>query len=84
MFFFRSGNRNKKITKYNLRNCVNCVYSAPKKEHFRKFCSFIAPVIYNKLPDKIKIITSGRKFLSKAKDWLFNVDNIESLFVVLS
>lgn len=83
MFFLRSGNRIVKTTNYNLRNTVDCVYAAPKKEHFRKFNSFIAPVIFNRLPLTIKIITKIDIFQSETRNWLLSLDSIEPIFAVL-
>lgn len=84
MFFLRSGNLIFKTTKYNLRSFNSCIYSTPRKEHFRKFFVFIAPVLYNKLPDSIKNICRVGEFLTQLKIWILKFDNIESLFAVLS
>lgn len=80
VFFIRSGYltvRNNAI--HNLRTNSNDYVNIPthNKNHFRKFFTIVAPMIFNKLPDSIRRLRVLSLFIKKIKSWLLNLDYTE-------
>lgn len=82
MFFIRSGNRNMKDSLYSLRRNI-CVVPSSKKEYYRRFYTYTAPMLFNQLPDTIKLTTDFNPFLVLLRQWLIELDDCELLFKVL-
>lgn len=85
MFFNRSGNRipNKHFYRNKLRNAEQFTLPKPKNTFFTKTYNFIAPRIFNRLPDGIKKSKSANIFINKLKKWLFSLEEILFLFLIL-
>lgn len=85
MFYKRSGYTNsvKQNPRYTLRNTAKCCYAKPKNEHYRKYYSYIAPFVYNKLPNHIKILVNINQFIKALRCWLLS-KNFEEIELLLS
>ena len=60
-----------KNTKYNLRNGSILVSSNSKTECYGKGCiSYLAPIIWNQVPEEIKNSKSVKQFKNKIKQWI--------------
>lgn len=80
VFFNRSRNSYaRNVYKIRLRNSDNVVVPRPTNTFFTKTYNFLAPMIYNKLPSNIKNIDNPQKFIRELRDWLYTVENINSL-----
>lgn len=82
LFFIRSGNLNKKKTKYLLRKNM-CIRPSSKKEFFRKYFLSTAPHLYEKLPTHISELTDIKIKLKEIKNWLSNLIDVEQLLNVM-
>lgn len=82
LFFIRSGNRHFKESSYPLRNKY-CVVPASKKEFFRRFYVYTAPMLFNQLPNNIKSINNINPFLKSLRAWLIELDDSELLFKIM-
>lgn len=80
LFFLRSGYLKQRIiSNYNLRiNRRNlAVVPRARTSHFCHFYSIIAPRIFNKLPDEIKLERRLSFFLRKIRVWLLSFNHVQ-------
>lgn len=81
IFYFRGGYRNVKSgDNYNLRINNRCIVPFTRKEYCRRFYIFMAPFLFNLLPQDLKASSNQKEFLKNLKLWLFNQSNIEMFF----
>lgn len=66
--------------KAKLRNPDNVYIPKPTNTFFTKTFNFLAPRIYNLLPQEIRKSNSISLFSNKLRTYLFSVDNIEEIF----
>ena len=83
LFYLRSGNRNIRTTVYNLRTNNICDCPFAKIEHFNKFYLTVAPLLFNRLPDELKLCSPITIYLSKLRIWILEMENVEHLFLRL-
>lgn len=72
------------IYKNKLRNREHILVPKPSYTFFTKSYNFLAPRIYNKLPDAVKHAKSKYIFFRKLKNWLNNLDDIQNVLIVES
>jgi len=65
-----------------LRNAHHSLVPKPNKTFFTKSFVFIAPWLYNKLPNHIKNSLSKFRFLKNLQKWLFEVEDIDLLLKI--
>lgn len=84
MFYDRSGNLQNNLNDYKqkLRNTDHYIVPKPKNAFYTKTYNFLAPRIFNKLPDNIRNIGSKKIFVQKLRKWLFTIEDIGSLFQI--
>ena len=81
MFYLRSEScRNTVEYKQRLRNADDFVVPRPYNAYYMKTYRYLAPHIFNKLPDFIKTAGNIHKFLKQLREWLFTVEDIDTLF----
>lgn len=81
VFFNRSRNTYAlNFYKTKLRNHNNVVVPRPTKTFFTKTYKFLAPMIFNRLPNDIRNSDDSRTFVRKLRDWLLTVQDVNSLF----
>lgn len=84
MFYLRSGTEIHIVPSYRLklRNYNHFRIPKPNNEFFKRTYDFVAPRIFNKLPDFLKSVKTVRMFSNKLKSWLLQLDNVDNLFLV--
>lgn len=84
-FYIKSGNRNViRIERKQTRQALNVNVPKPYLTLYKKFYSFLAPKLYNSLPDEIKKINTKDKFERLAKIFIQEHHNSELLFSTIS
>lgn len=84
LFYIKSGNIPQHENEYRrkLRNAKDLPIKKPNNSFFMTTFNYIAPKIYNRLPENIKFMADKNSFLKNIKFWLFLLDNVESLFEI--
>lgn len=84
MFYDRSGYLQNNLNDYKqkLRNTDHYIVPKPKNAFYTKTYNFLAPRIFNKLPDNIRNIGSKKTFVHKLRKWLFTIEEIGFLFQI--
>ena len=87
LYYLRSGNRNTNVGivgPYGLRNKHRNHIPQPNKEHFKRNFVYIAPKLYSQIPTHIIDAVTFKDFCCSLKEWLFTINDIESLFKTIS
>lgn len=66
-----------------LRNGSRCLIPLPNKEQFRRYQLFVAPNIFNKLPNEIKNLPKLKTFCVELKKGLLSRESVFSLFTAI-
>lgn len=83
IFFLRSRNSSEiNAYRHRLRNAGHVFVPKPSKTYFTKTLNFLAPRVFNKVPEKIRNLNSIEIFSRKLRTWLFTVMNIDDLLTV--
>lgn len=82
MFYKQSGNMppNDGTYRSKLRNSNLYVIPRPYLTFYKKTFMYLAPKIYNALPESVKMEKSINGFKNKIKEWLFLQNDIEDMF----
>lgn len=86
IFYERSGGVQyitNNIYRQRLRNVNQFPVPKPNYSFYIKTINFIAPRIFNQLPDQIKEARNRKFYLNKLRKWLLSLNDIEFLFHVL-
>lgn len=68
--------------KRKLRNAHCSIVPQPKNTCFQKSFYFVAPWLFNSLPNDVKVSRNRNEFAKKLKSWIFNIDNVDILLEV--
>lgn len=81
LFFEKSGSIPQRENTYRqrLRNQNPFLVPKPNNVFFTRTYSFIAPRLFNKIPENIRTNRIKNVFLKHLKMWLLQIDNIENL-----
>lgn len=71
------------VYRQRLRNMNHFIVPKPNYSFYTKTVNFIAPRIFNQLPDYIKEAQSKLLYFNKLKNWLLSLDDIDWLIYVL-
>lgn len=84
--FYYSSRCNRMESNYRLRSRNANYYFVPKPNvtFYTRTYYFIAPRVYNKLPNNIKTLANGKQFLKKVREWLMSFKNVEFLIDIIS
>lgn len=83
VFFARGGHRIVNTSSVALRNGSRCLIPLPNKEQFRRYQLFVAPNIFNKLPNEIKNFPKLKTFCVELKKWLLSRESVFSIFAAI-
>lgn len=85
MFYSKSGNMipNDNTYRNKLRNAEKFLLPRPNNTFFTKSYSFLAPKMFNLLPNNIKNVNRGNLFAAKLKKWLLSLEEIDYLFLII-
>lgn len=86
LFYSKSGNIpiNDNTYRLKLRHANHFDIPRPMNAFFTKTYSFIAPKMFNLLPETIKKAKNKNLFLKKLKKWLLELDNINFLLQIIN
>ena len=67
-----------------LRNSNNTLVPKPNLTYYTKTFNFVAPRIFNKLGNVIKLERNSNKFIKSIKQWLMSQQDVEELINISS
>lgn len=82
LFFIRSRNSyTKSVYKLRLRNADDAVVPRPTRTYFTKTYQFLAPLIFNRIPQQIKNINTSKLFARHLRSWLLTIEDVDELLI---